>query len=78
MYVWLAAAEQRGLTGAVRLSLDVLEPFGPLGAQMVWVLQPALGLLVGHTLLRDVARALETPERLAALREALEARDKSR
>jgi hypothetical protein len=53
--------------------LDVLEPLGPLGAQVLWVLQPALGAFVPRDVLGDLATVLEDPDETADLRRQLEA-----
>ncbi|MCB9455390.1 MAG: hypothetical protein H6671_05325 [Anaerolineaceae bacterium] len=58
------------------LALDVLEPFGPLSAQMLWVTQPVLGLVVNRAALDGLARCLETPGGVARLRQQLEDEDK--
>lgn len=59
------------------LALNALEPIAPLGAQVLWVLQPTAGLLGGQgmrTAFADFASALETPDGVASLRAEL-ARD---
>lgn len=69
---WVAKARARGLGPALGLALDLLEPLGPLGAQLVWIAQPALGLLVGRAALGGLARALEEPGGVERLRAHLE------
>jgi len=69
---WIQQAQARGLGHALGLALDVLAPLGPLGAQVIWVAQPALGLLVGRAALADLARALEQPGGVERLRAYLE------
>lgn len=68
---WTQRARERGLLGAVHLMLDVLEPLGPLGAQLLWVAQPAAGLFGGAKALGEIAEALEAPEGLDTLRQRL-------
>jgi hypothetical protein len=72
---WIQTVKTRGLEGALRLTLDVLEPFGALGANALWTLQPLLGVFLPSAMLGDIARALETPAHLAALRAALDEAD---
>lgn len=72
-YVWLQQAKANGWQDILRLTLDTLEPFGALGAQVIWVLQPTLGVFVAHDIIRDFANALETPGGIAQLRAALDA-----
>lgn len=69
---WILAARTRGWGDILRAAIDALEPLGPLGAQLIWVSQPLLGLVVGRGLLAGLAAALETPDELAALRETLD------
>jgi hypothetical protein len=69
---WLEAAKAHGWSDIARAGLDALAPLGPLGAQLVWVSQPVLGLFVRRDRLASLAEALETPEGLAALRRRLD------
>lgn len=69
---WAQQARARGLAGALRLALDVLEPLGPLGAQAIWVAQPLLGAVIGRDALHALAQALDEPGGVAALRRHLE------
>jgi hypothetical protein len=71
-YSWLQHIKARGLENILSAALDVLEPLGPLGAQAVWLLQPALGIFVSRTALDNIARALEEPDTLERLRSHLE------
>jgi hypothetical protein len=72
---WVQRACDNGWASPLRLTLDVLEPFGVLGAQMLWVLQPTLGFFVPSDILRDLARTLEQPGGIAAVRQQLDATD---
>jgi hypothetical protein len=69
---WIRQAQARGLGHALSLALDVLAPLGPFGAQMVWIAQPVLGLVVGRAALDDLARALEQPGGVDTLRSYLD------
>jgi hypothetical protein len=72
---WIELIRARGLEQAFCTALDVLEPLGPLGAQLIWVAQPAVHLM-GRDLWRDaltaLAEALEEPDGIARLRQRLE------
>ena len=71
---WIAQVKARGLAGAVGIALDALEPLGPLGAQLLWVAQPFLGVFGGESArnaANEIAEALETPEGIAHIREQL-------
>ena len=69
---WIARLQELGLAHPLGLALDALEPLGPLGAQMLWVAQPALGLFVAHDTLAALGRALEEPGGMARLRQLLD------
>ena len=65
-------ARQRRLHGAIAAALDVGEPLGPLGAQMLWIAQPALGLFVPRADIDALARLLDQPGGVAWLRDQIE------
>lgn len=64
----LRAARLDGLAGML---LDAAEPLGPLGAQLLWVTQPALGLFVPRDDIAALARLLDAPGGMAWLRAQL-------
>ncbi len=64
----LHAAHLGELAGVL---LDVVEPLGPLGAQVLWVVQPTLGLLIPRDDVASLARLLEAPGGVGWLREQL-------
>lgn len=69
---WVADIKARGWTRAISLMLDAIEPFGALGAQALYVAQPAMSVFgLGETV-RGLASALESPQGIAELRAALE------
>jgi hypothetical protein len=70
-YSWLRQVKTQGWENILSAALDVLEPFGALGAQALWFLQPTLGLFVSKDALSGVAHALEEPGELNRLRELL-------
>lgn len=69
---WVQQVRQRGLSNALGVALDVIEPFGPLGAQLLWVAQPLLGMVVSRDVLDSMAQTLEEPDGIERLRQALE------
>ncbi len=71
-YSWIKQASARGLDNALGVALDVLEPLGPLGAQVLWVLQPAFGLFGARKAVGDIAAALEEPGGVDKLRRLLD------
>lgn len=68
---WIDQARQRGLGGVLGLAFDVLEPLGPLAAQLLWVAQPAASLFGWRQTVGGLARALEEPGGLDHLRQRL-------
>lgn len=69
---WIDNLKARGLGGPLHIALDVLEPLGPLGAQLMWLTQPVLGLVVNTKTVNEIAEALETPDGIENLRRRLE------
>lgn len=69
---WIQQVKDRGLGGALRVALDALEPLGPLGAQLLWVAQPALGMFGMGEALDRLAHTLEQPGGVAHLRQLLD------
>ncbi len=70
---WIEQIRARGWGDALGAALDVLEPLGPLGAQMLWIAQPAAHLIGGWgEMVGDLARLLEEPGGIDRLRRALE------
>ncbi|MCC6803802.1 MAG: hypothetical protein IT319_13035, partial [Anaerolineae bacterium] len=56
---WIRQIRARGWGDALSTALDVLEPLGPLGAQVLWVAQPAARLVGGWgEMLGALAQAL--------------------
>ena len=70
---WIREIRARGWGEAFSAALDVLEPFGPLGAQFLWIAQPAARLIGGWgDAFGVLAQALEEPGGIERLREMLE------
>ncbi|MBL8117928.1 MAG: hypothetical protein J0L63_20015 [Anaerolineae bacterium] len=69
---WVEQVRARGLGGVLNTALDILEPLGPLGAQLIWVAQPVLGGWLGRETLGELAEMLESPERMDSLRRYLD------
>lgn len=62
----------RGLANPLRVLLDVLEPLGPLGAQMLYIVQPASRVIGMSDGVRQLAEALEEPGGIERLRQLLD------
>lgn len=71
---WMHTLHTRGLLPIAHTILDVLEPLGVLGAQAMYIVQPAAGIFGAgwRAAVGDVAHALETPTALAALRDQMD------
>lgn len=69
---WLAPIKTRGWQSAMHTLLNVIEPIGPLAAQMLWVLQPVATLLGGDALVKGLAQALDEPGGIEDLRKQLD------
>lgn len=68
---WSARLHTAGLGDLVGTMLDAAQPLGPLGAQLLWIAQPALGLLVPRDEIDGLARVLDDPAGVAWLRDEL-------
>ncbi|MBN1202922.1 MAG: hypothetical protein JXJ20_13820 [Anaerolineae bacterium] len=68
---WSRRLHTLHLTEPVGTLLAAVEPLGPLGAQMLWIAQPTLGLFVPREDVAALARLLEAPEGMAWVREQL-------
>jgi hypothetical protein len=68
---WVKQIKVRGLGGAFGVFLDILEPLGPLGAQLLWVAQPTLRVFGAGETLNEVAQALEEPGGIERIRSLL-------
>ena len=64
----LRSAHLDGLAGAF---LEAAEPLSVVGAQCLWVAQPALGLFLSRDDIASLARLLDEPGGMAWLREQL-------
>lgn len=69
---WIQEVKARGWADALRTALDALEPLGVLGAQMLWIAQPAAGLIGGRQIVAGLAQALEDPDGINELRALLD------
>jgi hypothetical protein len=72
MEAWIQQVRARGLAGPLRLLLDVLEPLGPLGAQLLWAAQPVSGLFGAAQPVQQMAEMLEQPDGIEQLRRLLD------
>lgn len=72
---WSKRLHRARLDGPVGTLLDVCEPLGPIGAHLLWIAQPTLGLVMPREEVAALARLLEQPDGLAWLREQLAGTD---
>ncbi|HMK08578.1 MAG TPA: hypothetical protein VK449_06055 [Anaerolineales bacterium] len=64
---WIEFARRQRLAGWAAFLIDSLEPVAPLGAQMLYLLEPVLG----RSAARGLAHALEDGQARAELRRQL-------
>ena len=67
------AIRQHGLRLPTLVFLETTRPFAFLGGQLLWVLQPTMGFLVGKATIGNLARLLEDPLAIDSLIATLEA-----
>jgi hypothetical protein len=67
------AVQRFGLRPLALLALDAGRPLTFVGGQMLWLLQPALSLLVSGKQVAQLAQVLEKPETVSTLVTRLEA-----
>ncbi len=72
---WAGRLRALRLDGAAGVLLDVAEPLGPIGAQLLWVAQPALSWVAPRDEIAALARLIEAPGGVAWMREQLAAAD---
>jgi hypothetical protein len=63
-----------GLQQAALLVLEAGRPFAFIGSQLIWLGQPALGLMLPKDRIREAAELLEHPTSVAALIDHIEER----
>ncbi|MBN2472126.1 MAG: hypothetical protein JXN59_15495 [Anaerolineae bacterium] len=68
---WGARLRARGLDGLAAALLDAAEPLSPLGAQVLYVAQPTLGVFFPGQAVTRWARLLEDPATVARVRARL-------
>jgi hypothetical protein len=66
---WITLARRQRLAGWAAFLVESFEPLAPVGAQLLYVMEPVLGLKRATT--RGWAKALEDDEVRAALRQGL-------
>ncbi len=70
-YGWVERARAHGMGGIARAVLIGFKPLGVLGAQLLYVFQPAAGALGLRRTVGDIAEALENPDAYDELLEYL-------
>ncbi|MCD4684470.1 MAG: hypothetical protein K8S97_00850 [Anaerolineae bacterium] len=69
---WAQKLHAARLHGFVTGLLDVCEPLGPLGAQLLWIAQPVAGVFAPREDIGALARILDAPGGVAWMREQLD------
>jgi hypothetical protein len=68
---WCVRLRTARLDGVVQTLLEAVEPLGPVGAQLLWVAEPTLGLVVSREDIASLACLLDDPGGIEWLREQL-------
>jgi hypothetical protein len=68
---WIDSVRERGLAGPATTLLDLIEPLGPLGAGLLHIGGPLLGLMIPRKAVAALAEALDTPAGIEQLRARL-------
>jgi hypothetical protein len=69
---WRTRLEQWGMLGIADVLLIGLSPLAPIGAQLLYIAQPVLGLVWKRHSIDEWANLLENPHGLDWLREQLQ------
>lgn len=69
---WVDMIKTRGLSNSLRIILDVLEPLGIIGAQLLYVAQPIAGLFRLGNHVGNIAQLLEEPDGIDRIRARLD------
>lgn len=68
---WSRGLRAAHLEGVVAVLFDVAAPLSPVGASLLWIAQPVLGLVTPRDDIATLARLLEDPEGVDWLRARL-------
>jgi acyl carrier protein phosphodiesterase len=71
--IWIDRFQRWGLSAVAPMLLDVLRPLGLVGSQMIIMAKPVLTSFVSAAQIDQFTDLIEDPDRLARLRQALEA-----
>ena len=69
--MWAARLQNWGLGGLAPLAIDILRPFGFLGAQALYLLSPVLTAFSSPAQIDQLAALLESPDALDRLSDTL-------
>jgi hypothetical protein len=75
--IWIDRFQRWGLSAVAPALLDALRPLGLVGSQLIIMAQPVLTSFVSAAQIDQFTALIEDPERLARLRQALEAEGKA-
>ncbi len=67
----------KGWQGPALVGLEILRPFSFIGGQILWVLQPILGIFTSSELIGQAALLLEEPEAVDQLIAQLDKADRA-
>lgn len=75
--IWIDRFQRWGLSSVAPVLLDVLRPLGLAGSQLIIMAKPILTSFVSTAQIDQFTALIEDPDRLARLRQAIEAEGKA-
>jgi acyl carrier protein phosphodiesterase len=75
--IWIDRFQQWGLSAVAPVLLDVLRPLGLVSSQLIIMAKPVLTSFVSAAQIDQFTALIEDPDRLARLRQAIEAEGKA-
>jgi hypothetical protein len=75
--IWVDRFQRWGLSTVAPVLLDALRPLGLVASQLIIMAQPVLTSFVSAAQIDQFTALIEDPDRLARLRQALEAEGKA-
>jgi acyl carrier protein phosphodiesterase len=75
--IWVDRFQRWGLSAVAPVLLDVLRPLGWVSSQVIIMAKPVLTSFVSAAQIDQVTALIEDPDRLARLRQAMEAEGKA-
>jgi hypothetical protein len=75
--IWIDRFQRWGLSSAAPVLLDMLSPLGLVSSQLLIMAKPVLTAFISAAQIDQFTDLIENPDRLARLRQAIEAEGKA-